>query len=67
MEFSELIPLSAPRVEGVVNALKPYKFDRIHGAFTDRTIWSDGKGVLERSAARYLKIIRGDGSYELQA
>ena len=64
--FPNFIPLSAPRVEGVVNSLKAYKFDRIHGAFTDRTIWSDGKGVLERSAARYLKIIRGDGSYELQ-
>jgi hypothetical protein len=64
--FPNFIPLSAPRVEGVVNSLKPYKFDRVHGAFTDRTIWSDGKGVVERSAERYLKIIRGDGSYELQ-
>jgi hypothetical protein len=61
-----VIPLSAPRVEGVVNSLKAYNFDRIHGAFIDRTVWSDGKGVLERSAARYLKIIRGDGTYELQ-
>jgi hypothetical protein len=64
--FPNFIPLSAPRVEGVVNSLKGYKFDRVHGAFTDRTIWSDGKGVIERSAERYLKIIRGDGSYELQ-
>ena len=64
--FPNFIPLSAPRVEGVVNALKPFKFDRIHGAFMDRTIWSDGKAVVERSAARYLKIILGDGSYELQ-
>ena len=64
--FPNFIPLSAPRVEGVVKTLKPYKFDRVHGAFTDRTIWSDGKGVVERSAERYLKIIRGDGSYELQ-
>ena len=64
--FPNFIPLSAPRVEGVVNALKPYAFDRVHGAFTDRTIWSDGKGVVERSAARYLTIIRGDGSYELR-
>jgi hypothetical protein len=65
--FPNYIPLSGPRVEGVVNALKPYDFDRIHGAFTDRTIWADGKGVLKRSAARYLKIIRGDGSYELRS
>jgi hypothetical protein len=64
--FPNFIPLSGPRVEGVVNSLKPYQFDRVHGAFNDRTIWSDGKGVVERSAERYLKIIRGDGSYELQ-
>ena len=35
-----------------------------HDAFLNPT--TDGKAVLERSAARYLKIIRGDGSYELQ-
>jgi len=64
--FPNFIPLSGPRVEGVVKAIKPYPFERVHGAFMDRTIWSDGKGVVERSAARYLKIIRGDGSYELQ-
>jgi len=64
--FPNFIPLSAPRIEGVVKSLKPYPFERIHGAFTDRSIWADGKAVLERSAARYLKIIRGDGSYELQ-
>jgi hypothetical protein len=64
--FPNFIPLSGPSVEGVVNSLKPYAFDRVHGAFNDRTIWSDGKGVVERSAERYLKIIRGDGSYELQ-
>jgi hypothetical protein len=64
--FPNFIPLSAPRAEGVIASLKNYNFDRIHGAFTDRTIWSDGKGVMERSAARYLKLIRGDGTYELQ-
>jgi len=64
--FPNFIPLSAPRVEGVMKSLEPYTFDRVHGAFTDRTIWTDGKGVVERSAERYLKIIRGDGSYELR-
>jgi hypothetical protein len=39
--FPNIIPLSAPRVEGVTNSLKPYKFDRIHGAFVERTIWSE--------------------------
>jgi hypothetical protein len=64
--FPNFIPLSGPRVEGVVKAVKPYAYDRVHGAFMDRTIWNDGKSVVERSADRYLKIIRGDGSYELQ-
>ena len=64
--FPNFIPLSAPRVEGVMAKLKLYAFDRVHGAFNDRTIWQDGKGVVERSAERYLKIIRGDGTYELR-
>jgi hypothetical protein len=64
--FPNFIPLSAPRVQGVIDALKPYAYDRVHGAFNDRTIWSDGKGVVERSAARYVKIIQGDGTYELK-
>jgi hypothetical protein len=64
--FPNVIPLSAPSIERVVISLRNFEFDRIHGAFVDRTVWSDGKGVLERSAERYLKIIRGDGSYELQ-
>ena len=64
--YPNLIPLSAPSIEGVVRALKPYQFDRVHGAFTDRTIWNHGKAVVERSAERYLRMIWGDGSYELR-
>jgi hypothetical protein len=64
--FPNFIPLSGPRVEGVVKSLKPFEYDRVHGAFSERSIWSDGKAVVERSAERYLKMIRGDGSYELQ-
>ncbi len=62
--YPNLIPLSGPSIEGIVHALRPFQFDRVHGAFTDRTIWKDGKGAVERSADRYLRIIRGDGSYE---
>ena len=64
--FPNFIPLSAPRVQGAVDALKPYAFDRIHGAFDHRTIWKDGKAVMERSAKRYIDLIRGDGRYELE-
>ena len=58
--FPNFIPLSAPAVERIVRILKPYSYDRVHGAFNDRTVWSDGKGVVERSAARYLSWIRAN-------
>jgi len=58
--FPNFIPLSAPAVERIVRILKPYEYDRIHGAFNHRTIWTDGKAVVERSAARYLSWIRAN-------
>lgn len=64
--YPNMIPLSGPSIEGIVKALQPYHYDRIYGAFAGRTIWKDGRGVVERSAERYLRMIRGDGSYEKQ-
>jgi len=63
--YPNLIPLSAPSVERIGRMLAPYPFDVIHGAWFDRTIARDGKQVVERSIARYLKAVRGDGSAEL--
>ena len=64
--FPNFIPMSAPAVERVVKALAPFPFETIHGAFPTRTIWKDGKSVLQKSAERYLAYIRGDGSAELR-
>jgi len=64
--FPNFIPLSAPGVERIVHVLAPYPFEVVHGAFMDRTVWKDGKGVVNRSAERYLRWIRGDGSEELR-
>ena len=53
--FPNFIPLSAPRVEGVVKSLKPYAYDRVHGAFDHRTIWQrrQGRGrALGRALSR---------------
>ena len=63
--YPNFIPLSAPAVERIVAALAPFPFDVIHGAFPTRTIWKDGKRVVQKSAERYLAYIRGDGSAEL--
>jgi hypothetical protein len=63
--FPNYIPLSEPGVTRIVEALEPYEFEVIHGAFPDRSIMNDGKRALRYSAERYLAWIRGDGSAEL--
>ncbi len=64
--YPNMIPLSAPSVERIGALLAPYQYDVIHGAWFDRTIPRGGKDVVERSIARYVAAVRGDGSAELQ-
>jgi len=64
--YPNLIPLSAPAVERIGQMLAPFPFDVIHGAWFDRTIARGGKGIVERSIARYVAAVRGDGSAELK-
>ena len=63
--YPNMVPLSAPSVERIGTMLEPYDFDIIHGAWFDRTIPRDGKEIVERSIARYVEAVRGDGSAEL--
>jgi len=64
--YPNMIPLSAPSVKRIGALLAPYQYDVIHGAWFDRTIPRGGKDVVERSIARYVAAVRGDGSAELQ-
>jgi hypothetical protein len=64
--YPNLVPLSGPSIEAIVQGLNPYPFDRIHGAFVDCSIPANGSEVVVRCAQRYLNIIRGDGSFEKQ-
>jgi len=59
--YPNYIPLPPGAVRGIVDALKPYRFERIYGAFPRRTVTADGGGVVERSAERYLKAIGSGG------
>jgi hypothetical protein len=51
------IPLSAPAIERIVQAVEPFAYDRVYGAFWDTVIERDGKTVVRRSADRYLRAI----------
>jgi hypothetical protein len=64
--YPNMIPLSAPAVERIGRLLEPYQYDVIHGAWFERTIASGAKDVVQRSIARYVAAVRGDGSAELK-
>lgn len=57
--YPNLIPLSAPEVEGVARALAPFSYDRVYGHFFDSVMRSGARQAMEKSVARYLAAIAG--------
>ncbi|MBB2687813.1 UNVERIFIED_ORG: hypothetical protein GGD48_004932 [Rhizobium etli] len=57
--YPNLIPLDARTVKRISNAVLPYRFEAIYGAFPGRTIGSDGTRAVKRSMERYLTAIEG--------
>jgi hypothetical protein len=55
--YPNMIPLGPKSIRQVAKALQVLKFDRLYGAFPGQLIKSDAAGAVERSAARYLKMI----------
>jgi hypothetical protein len=55
--YPNLIPLPAATVEGMVAALEPWEFDRIHGSWWGRHVLADAHDAVRRSAARYVQAI----------
>jgi hypothetical protein len=52
------LPLSERGVRGVVEAVAPYQFERIYGGWFEPLVRHDAKRVLERSANRYIELLR---------
>ncbi len=57
--YPNLIPLDAASVRRVVAAVEPYEYDRVYGAWWGMNVERDGKGAVERSAARYVEAMGG--------
>jgi glyoxylase-like metal-dependent hydrolase (beta-lactamase superfamily II) len=55
--YPNYIPLSAPVVRRVVQAVAPFAYDRIYGAWWDKVIDRDGRAAVARSAERYMRAI----------
>jgi glyoxylase-like metal-dependent hydrolase (beta-lactamase superfamily II) len=58
--YPNLIPLPVATVRRIAQALRPYTFDTIHGAWWDRLVPRDGGGAVQRSADRYCRALEGE-------
>ena len=57
--YPNYIPLPTSAVNRIVQSVRPFGFKRIYGAWWDAIVENDGKAVVKRSAARYLKALSG--------
>lgn len=57
--YPNLIPLSEAAVRRIVASVRPYRFERIYGAWDGREVTSAGADSVERSAERYIRYLRG--------
>jgi hypothetical protein len=55
--YPNMIPLGPAAVQGIVDSLAPWEFDRLYGAFAGRTLRSGAKNIVSWSADRYLRFI----------
>lgn len=55
--YPNLIPLPASKVRQVVDAVEPYVFDRIYGAWWETVIPTNAKAGVHYSAERYIRAI----------
>lgn len=56
--YPNYLPLNAAAVGRIAEAVKPFRYARVHGAFRGRTLARDGEAVVARSVERYLAAIR---------
>jgi hypothetical protein len=52
--YPNLIPLSEAEVTRLVERIRPFRYDRLWGAFAGREVMEDAAGAVERSARRYI-------------
>jgi hypothetical protein len=58
--YPNLVPLPETEIRAIVAALEPYAYERLFGAWWGTVIERDGRGIVERSAQRYISAIRGE-------
>lgn len=56
--YPNLIPLPAATVEDIAATMRPYRYDRIYGAWPGRIVAVDGAQSVEASARRYIERLQ---------
>ena len=56
--YPNFIPLPASTVRRIVDAVEPFDFDRIYGAWWGKVVRHDAKRAVRRSADRYIRAIQ---------
>ncbi len=54
------LPLWEAAVRQVADAVRPYRFDRIYGGWWTPVVDADAARIVQRSAERYIAVLRGD-------
>jgi hypothetical protein len=58
--YPNLIPLPGSSVQAIADAVAPFSFDRIYGAWWGRIVPGDGSAIVTRSAERYVRALDGE-------
>jgi hypothetical protein len=58
--YPNLIPLPGSSVEAIAAALEPFPFDVLIGAWWGRIVPAGAKGIVARSAERYVHALAGE-------
>jgi hypothetical protein len=58
------LPMPEPAVRRIVDAVRPYRFDRIYAGWWTPVLRRDAWRVLESSAERYIQFLRGEVATE---
>lgn len=56
--YPNLIPLPASEVQRIKQAIAPYRFERLYGAWFERVVSHDAHAVVQRSADRYIQALQ---------
>ncbi len=55
--FPNLIPLSAPKVAQIADAVAAYRFERLYSGWWQTVVDGDADAVVQRSAQRYIAAL----------